>query len=106
LNTTWKIINTETGKTTKHDDTQLLINKYNGQNVAELINECFISICNNLSNSVNSKHCNSSVTDYLSFIEQTISSNYPKICNEPSTVNEIEKSLTPSKLKTPVVMTK
>jgi hypothetical protein len=47
LNSTWKIINTETGRTTKLYDTQLLIKKFSGQIVAELINEYFISICNN-----------------------------------------------------------
>jgi hypothetical protein len=65
LKTTWKIINTETGRTSKCDDTQHLIEKCNGQKVAELINVYFISIANKLINSVNSKQCNSSVTNYL-----------------------------------------
>jgi hypothetical protein len=29
LNTTWKIVNTESGRTSKHDDTQHLIEKFN-----------------------------------------------------------------------------
>jgi hypothetical protein len=99
LKTTWKIINTETGRTSKHDDTQHLIEKFNGQNVAELINEYFISIANNLTYSVNSKHCNSSATDYLSFMEQAITNNYPKICSKPSTTNEIEKVINSFKTK-------
>jgi hypothetical protein len=48
LNTMWKIINIETSRTSKHDDTQHLIEKFNGQNVAELIKEYFISIGNKL----------------------------------------------------------
>jgi uncharacterized protein (UPF0297 family) len=52
LNTTWKIINTETGRISKCDDARHLIEKFNGQNVAELINEYFISIANKLTNSV------------------------------------------------------
>jgi hypothetical protein len=72
LNTTWIIINTETGRTSKHDDTQYLIEKFNGQNVAELINDYFTSTANKLTNSVNSKQCNSSATGYLSFMEQAI----------------------------------
>jgi hypothetical protein len=36
MNTTWKIINIETGRTIKRDDTQYLIDKFNDQNVAEI----------------------------------------------------------------------
>jgi hypothetical protein len=46
LNTTWKIIYKETGTISKRDDTQHLIEKFNGQNVAEQMNEYFISIAN------------------------------------------------------------
>jgi hypothetical protein len=91
MNSTWKIINTETGRTTKRDDIQYLIDKSHDQNVAEIINEYFLSIANKLSNSVNSSQCNSSDIDYLSFMEQAIKTNYPKICNKPSTTKEIEK---------------
>jgi hypothetical protein len=90
LNATWKIVNIETGRISKRDDTQHLIEKFNGQNVAELINEYFISIASNLTNSVNNKQCNSSAIDYLSFMEQAITINYPKIRNKPSTTNEIK----------------
>jgi hypothetical protein len=41
MRTTWKIINTETGRNTKKDYTQHLIDKYNDQNVTELLNEHF-----------------------------------------------------------------
>jgi hypothetical protein len=73
LNSTWKIINKETGRISKHDDTQHLIEKFNGQNVAEQMNEYFISIAN------------PSVTNYVSFMGQAIAANYPVICNKPST---------------------
>jgi hypothetical protein len=101
LNTTWKIINTETGRTSKRDDTQHLIEKFNGQNVTALINEYFISIANKnkLTNSVNSKQRNSSVTDYMSFMEQAVTTNYPKIHNKPSMTKEIEKIINSLKTK-------
>jgi hypothetical protein len=99
LNTTWKIINTEIGRTSKHDDTQHLTEKFNGQNVAELINKYFISVANKLTNSVNSKQRNSSVTNFLSFMEQAITTNYPKIHKKPSTVKEIEKIINSLKTK-------
>jgi hypothetical protein len=38
MKSTWKIINIETGRTTKRNDTQYLMGKSGGQNVAETIN--------------------------------------------------------------------
>jgi hypothetical protein len=99
MNTTWKIINTETGRTTKRDDTQYLIDNFNDQNVAEILNKYFVSIANKLTNSVNSNQCNSSGIDYMSFMEQAIKTNYPKICNKPSTTKEIEKIIYSFKTK-------
>lgn len=98
LNITWKIINMETSRTSNHDNTQHIIDKFHGHNVAELINKYFISEANNLTNPANSKHCNSSVTNYLSYMEQTISINYPDIHNEPSVTNEIEKIISSLKI--------
>jgi hypothetical protein len=43
LNTTWKIINIETGRTLKPNDSQHLTEKFNGKNVAELINDSIIN---------------------------------------------------------------
>jgi hypothetical protein len=39
--TTWKTINTETDKNTKKDRAQFLVDKYNDQNVAEMLNDIF-----------------------------------------------------------------
>jgi hypothetical protein len=44
---TWKIINIETGRTTLRDDTQYLIDKSHDRNVAETINEYFLSLAEN-----------------------------------------------------------
>jgi hypothetical protein len=52
-----------------------------------------------LSNSVVNKQFNLSATDYLSFMEQAITRNYPIIRNKPSTTNEIEKIINSFKTK-------
>jgi hypothetical protein len=41
-------MNRETGRTLKRDDTQHLIEKSNGQNFAQLMNDSFISTANNI----------------------------------------------------------
>jgi hypothetical protein len=61
------------------------------QNAAEHINDYFISIGNKLIKTDNGKHGNSMTTEFLPFMHQVISNNYPKICDEPSTPKEIEK---------------
>jgi hypothetical protein len=52
IKSTWKIINIETGRTTKRDDTKYLIGKSRGPYVAETINEYFLSLADNLTVSI------------------------------------------------------
>jgi hypothetical protein len=90
MKTTWKIVNTETGRNNKTNSTQQLIDNYNGQNVAEHLNEHFLTIENTLVNKVDSNQLNFTAADFRSFMEQAVLNNYPTIINKPSTVNEIE----------------
>jgi hypothetical protein len=94
------------GRTPKHNDYHDLIKKFNDSNAAEQINYHFISVEDKVIKSTNSKHCNSSDTDYLTFLEQMVSKKYPQISNKPSTTKETEKSSKRSKLKIPADMNK
>jgi spore coat polysaccharide biosynthesis protein SpsF (cytidylyltransferase family) len=77
MRTTWKIINMEAGRTTKKDDTQYLIDKHNDQNVAELLNDYFLTIANKIINTLNSNQNNTQGTKYMLFIQQAIINKYP-----------------------------
>jgi hypothetical protein len=92
LNSTWKIINTETGRIPKHNNFQDLIKKFTNLNAAEQINDYFISIGNKSIKIDKGKHGNSSATEFLSYMQQASLKNYPEIYNAPSTPKEIEKN--------------
>ncbi|PNF44137.1 hypothetical protein B7P43_G03190, partial [Cryptotermes secundus] len=99
LKSTWKIINSETGRISKRNDLQDLIKKCKNQNAAEQINDYFISIGNKLINRDNGKHSNILDTEFLPYMRQAILNNYPKIHNKPSTPKEIEKIIKAFKTK-------
>jgi hypothetical protein len=52
MKSTWKIINIETSRPVKRDDTQYIIDKARGPHVAETINAYFLSLADNLANLV------------------------------------------------------
>jgi hypothetical protein len=106
MRTTWKIINTGTGRNMKKNYMQHLIDKYNDKNVAELLNEYFLMIANKLINTVNNNQNNPTGTYYMSFKEQAIINNCPNISNKPSTVKDTKKSSVLLKQRILVVMTK
>jgi hypothetical protein len=83
---TWKIIDTESGRTHKHSDQHDLIKKFNDSNVAEQIYDYLISIGNKTI-----KSTNSSDSDYVAYMEQMIS--------KPSTTKEIEKIIKSFQIK-------
>jgi hypothetical protein len=91
MKSTWKIINIETGRTTKQDDTRHLIGKSCDQNVAQTITEYILSLADNLAKSATHGLGSLHNMDYLSFMEQAIKSKFPKICNKPVMTEEIEK---------------
>jgi hypothetical protein len=91
LKATWKVINKETGRSRKRDHIQYLIDKYKDQNVAEILNDYFLSIANKLTNTINNNQ-NITDTDYMPFMEHVKENKYPKTCNKPSTINELKKS--------------
>jgi hypothetical protein len=91
MKSAWKIINTETGRNSQTNDLQQLIDNYNGKNVAEHLNNYFVKLPNNLVNELDSIQCQPSGTDFMLFMRQAISKNYPTIVNKPSTIKEIEK---------------
>jgi hypothetical protein len=96
---TWKIINSETGRIPKHSDLQDLIKKFKNLNAAEQINDYFISFGNKSLITDNGKHSSTSTTEYQLFMQHAISNNYPLIHNEPTTLNEIEKIIKSFKTK-------
>jgi hypothetical protein len=75
LNSTWKIINTESGRISKQNNSQDLIKKFKNQNAAEHINGYFISISNKLIKTDNGKHGNSTATEFSPFMHQMMSQN-------------------------------
>jgi hypothetical protein len=91
LNSTWKIINSETGRIPKQNYLEELIKKFKKQNAEEQINIYFISIGKKLLKTDNNKHSNTLTAEFLPYMHQAILNNYPKIHNEPSTPKEIEK---------------
>ena len=99
MKTTWKIVNSETGRNTKMNSTQQLIENYNGQNVAEHLNDYFVNIANKLVNNLNNNQSKSMDADFRSFMKQAILKNYPPISNKPSTTKEIEKIIQSLKTK-------
>jgi hypothetical protein len=78
---------------------QQLIENYNGQNVAEYLNEYFVSIANNLVNKLVNNYPNFTDANFKSFMEQATLKNYPLISNKPSTTKEIEKIIKSLKTK-------
>jgi hypothetical protein len=66
----WKIIDTESDRTHIRNDHHDLIKKSNDSNVAEQINDYFISIGNKTIKSTNSSE--SSNTDYVAYMEHMI----------------------------------
>jgi hypothetical protein len=90
LNSTWKIINSETGRLIKPNNFLDLTNKFKNQNVTELINDYFITIGSKSAMTDNDEHGNNPVTEYLPFMHQAVSKNYPKILLKPTTPKEIE----------------
>jgi hypothetical protein len=64
---TWKIIDTESGRIHKQNDHHDLIKKVNDSNVAEQIDDYFISIGNKTIKSTNAS--DSLDTDYVAYIE-------------------------------------
>jgi hypothetical protein len=91
MKTTWKFINTETGRNKKPNYTQHLIDIYKGQNIAELLIDHFSTIANKLISTINNKLNNTTDSDFKLFMEQVTLNNYPTVYNKPSTVEEIEK---------------
>jgi hypothetical protein len=88
---TWKIINIETGRSVKREDTKYIIDKARGPHVAENINEYFLSLADNVANLAENSLGGSSDREFLSYMEQAIRSKFPKICYKPVTTKEIEK---------------
>jgi hypothetical protein len=78
MKATWKIINIETGRSIKRDDTQYLIHKSCDQNGVETINENFLSLVDKLANSAISSLGSSSDGDYLSFVEHGLKAKFSK----------------------------
>jgi hypothetical protein len=96
MKSTWKSINIKTGRTTIRDDIQYIIGKCCDQNVAETINEYFLSLADSLTKS---NFGNTSDMDYLLFMEHAIKSKFPKICIKPVTTEEIERIIYSFKTK-------
>jgi hypothetical protein len=69
------------------------------QNVAQTVNEYFLSLADNLANSATSGLGNLHDMDYLIFMEQTIKSKFPKICIKPVMTEEIERNIYSFKTK-------
>jgi hypothetical protein len=65
----------------------------------EQVNDYFISIGNKITTSDNDKNINTFTTEFLPFMRQAISKNYPKICYDLSTPKEIENLIKTSKTK-------
>jgi hypothetical protein len=63
MKATWKIINIETGRSIKQDDTEYLIDKSCDQNGVETINEYLLSLADKLANSAISSLGSSSDRD-------------------------------------------
>jgi phosphatidylinositol kinase/protein kinase (PI-3 family) len=89
MKSTWKIINIETGRSIKRDDTQYIIDKARGPHIAETINEYFLSLADDLANLAESGLGGSS--DGTPYMEQAIKSKFTKIRNKPVMTKEIEK---------------
>jgi hypothetical protein len=106
MKTAWNFVNLETGRTNKTNCTQQLIDKYKDQNVAEYLNDYFLTIADKLVNKADSNQPNYTPIDFRSFMEQAISKNYPPISNKPSTVHEIEKLFILSRRRILTVMIK
>jgi hypothetical protein len=68
LKSTWKIINSETGRIVKQNTFRDLIEKFKNQNAAEQVNDYFISIGNKLTVSDNDKNSNTFTTEFLPFM--------------------------------------
>jgi hypothetical protein len=90
MKATCKIINIGTGSSIKRDDTQYLIDKSCDQNGVETVNEYFLSLADKLANSAISSLGSSSDMVHLSFMEHGLKGKFPKICNKPVTIQEIE----------------
>jgi hypothetical protein len=104
---TWNIINTETGRPRKQNDTQYLMVKSCIQNAEETINKYFLSLADKLAVSISSSLGSPADRDFLSFMELAIKSKYPKICINPVLTTEIEKKIfILLKIKTPMAMMK
>jgi exonuclease III len=99
MKTTWKIINSETGRNINSSSTQQLIESYKDQNVAEYLNEHFVSIADNLVNQLEKNDTSYTDADFKSFMEQAVLKNYPKISCKPSTIKEIETIIKSIKTK-------
>jgi hypothetical protein len=91
MKSTWKLINIETGRSVKRDDNQYIFDKAHGPHVAEIINEYFLSLADNLANLAESSLGGSSDREFLSYMEEAIKFKFPKICNKPVMTKEIEK---------------
>jgi hypothetical protein len=78
---TWKIVNSETGRNINSSSMQQLIENYDGQNVAEYLNEYFVSIANNLVNKLENNYPNYTDADFRPFMEQAFLKKLPKYFN-------------------------
>jgi hypothetical protein len=99
MKATRKIINIETGRSIKRDDTQYVADKSYDQNGVETTNEDFLSLADKLANSVISSLGSSTDRDYLSYMEHGLQAKFPNICNKPVTIQEIDRIIYSFKTK-------
>jgi hypothetical protein len=108
VKTTWQIINSETGHAVKHDAIQHLITSnstgHGKQNIAEILNDFFLTITDTITSKVNGNNGidNSSNVDnrnFMAFLSQAYSRNYPHMISKPSTRQEIENIISSLKTK-------
>jgi phosphopantetheine adenylyltransferase len=109
LKTTWQIINSETGRAVKYDAIQHLVTSnstgHGKQNIAERVNDFFLTITDTITTKVNGNNDidkNSSNIDnrnFMTFLSQAYSRNYPHTISKPSTRQEIEKIIRSLKTK-------
>jgi hypothetical protein len=97
LKSTWKIINSESDRIDKQNNFWDLIEKFKNQNVAKQVND-YIS-CGNKFTMSDDKNSNTFTSEFLPFMHQAISKNYPQICHDPSTPKEIENVIKTFKIK-------
>ena len=106
IKTTWNIINTESGRMKKRNETLAL--NINGmkitdqQTIADTFNEHFATIADKIRKYVDNSQLNRFNNDggnHIHFIKQAFDNTYPNMGNKVSTVKEIEQIIKSLKLK-------